>query len=109
MGFSVGCGGAAGMILYNFGRQDVETDNHWLPAIHVDGPSTALLAFITGHTNVTATWAQGTETATQRELMAALSSRGPQADFIQPDINAPRIQLLACMTPQPTGITNSPA
>ena len=26
------------MILYNPVKQDVETDNHWLPAIHVDGP-----------------------------------------------------------------------
>ena len=34
-------GGAAGMILYNPIKQDVETDNHYLPAIHVDGPSTA--------------------------------------------------------------------
>ena len=108
-GFNVAAGGAAGMILYNFGRQDVETDNHWLPAIHVDGPSTALLAFITGHTNVTATWAQGTETATQGDVMAAFSSRGPQADFIKPDITAPGIQVLAGMTPQPTGITNGPA
>ena len=47
------------MILYNAIKQDVETDNHWLPAIHVDGPSTALLAFVNGHTNVKATWAQG--------------------------------------------------
>ena len=30
-------GGAAGMILYNPIKQDLETDNHYLPAIHVDG------------------------------------------------------------------------
>ena len=35
-------GGAAGMILYNPIEQDVETDNHCLPAIHVDGPTDAL-------------------------------------------------------------------
>ena len=33
-GFNVIAGGAAGMILYNPIKQDVETDNHWLPAIH---------------------------------------------------------------------------
>ena len=42
------------MILYNPIKQDVETDNHWLPTIHIDGPPTALLAFINGHTGVKA-------------------------------------------------------
>ena len=107
-GFNVAQGGAAGMILYNAIKQDVETDNHWLPAIHVDGPSTALLAYINGHTNVKATWAQGTETATQGDVMAAFSSRGPQDDFIKPDVTAPGIQVLAGMTPQPTGTVNGP-
>ena len=51
-GFNVLQGGAAGMILYNPIKQDQESDNHWLPAIHVDGPSTALLAFVNGHTGV---------------------------------------------------------
>ena len=37
-GRRVAAGGAAGMILYNAIKQDVETDNHYLPAIHVDGP-----------------------------------------------------------------------
>ncbi len=37
-GFNVVSGGAAGMILYNTVNQDVESDNHWLPAIHVNGP-----------------------------------------------------------------------
>ena len=64
-GFNVLHGGAAGMILYNpTPSRTVETDNHWLPAIHLDGPATALLAFVSGHTGVTATWAQGTPTPT---------------------------------------------
>ena len=45
-------GGAAGMILYNPINQDVESDNHYLPAIHVNGPDNDLLAFVNGHTNV---------------------------------------------------------
>ncbi len=100
-GFNVFSGGAAGMVLYNPVQEDVETDNHWLPAIHVDGPSTALLAFVTGHTNVKATWVQGTPSPTQGDVMAAFSSRGPQADFIKPDVTAPGIQVLAGMTPSP--------
>jgi subtilisin family serine protease len=107
-GYNVAHGGAAGMILYNANKQDVETDNHWLPAIHVDGPSAPLLAFITGHTGVAATWAQGTASPTQGDVMASFSSRGPVGDFVKPDITAPGIQILAGMTPQPTGITNGP-
>jgi hypothetical protein len=107
-GFNVVSGGAVGMILYNAVAQDVETDNHWLPAIHVDGPSTALLAFINGHTGVKATWAQGNPSPTTPDIMATFSSRGPHADFLKPDVTAPGIQVLAGMTPQPTGSVNGP-
>ena len=106
-GFNVSRGGAAGMILYNSINQDVETDNHWLPAIHVNGPSTGLLAFINGHTSVTATWAQGTASATRGDVMAAFSSRGPSAFFLKPDITAPGIQVLGGMTPQPDPLVTS--
>src|SRR2546422_422315 len=110
-GYNVSLGGAAGMILYNAINQDVETDNHWLPAIHVNGPSTALLAFINGHSGVTATFAQGTPSATQGDVMAAFSSRGPSAFFLKPDITAPGIQVLAGMAPEPdpTVTANGPA
>jgi subtilisin family serine protease len=110
-GYNLLQGGAAGMILYNPINQDVETDNHWLPAIHVNGPSTGLLNFINGHTGVTATWAQGTETPTQGDVMAAFSSRGPSQFFLKPDITAPGIQVLAGMTPQPdpSATVNGPA
>lgn len=107
-GFNVLQGGAVGMILYNPIKMDQETDNHWLPAIHVDGPPTALLAFVNGHTNVRATWAQGTPTATRPDVMASFSSRGPTGDWIKPDVTAPGIQVLAGMTPQPTGSVNGP-
>jgi subtilisin family serine protease len=109
-GFNVFSGGAVGMILYNTVKQDVETDNHWLPAIHIDGPNADLLNFINTHTNVMATWAQGAPTATQPDVMAAFSSRGPTGDWIKPDVTAPGIQVLAGMTPQPdeTTPTNGP-
>ena len=107
-GYNVAQGGAAGMILYNTVKQDVETDNHWLPAIHVDGPNTDLLTFVNTHTNVMAMFAQGTATPTQADVMAAFSSRGPLGDWIKPDVTAPGIQVLAGMTPQPTGTVNGP-
>ena len=104
-------GGAAGMILYNAIKQDTETDNHYLPAIHVDGPSTALLAFVNGHTNVMASFGQGVPSATQPDVMASFSSRGPTGDWIKPDVTAPGIQVLAGTTPQPDQTTadNGPA
>ena len=107
-GYNVAQGGAVGMILYNPIKQDVESDNHWLPAIHLDGPNADFLAFVNGHTNVQATFSQGVTTAALADMMAAFSSRGPLGDWIKPDVTAPGVQVLAGMTPQPTGITNGP-
>jgi hypothetical protein len=107
-GFNVFSGGAAGMLLYNPVKQDVETDNHWLPAIHVDGPNSDLTTFISTHANVRATWAQGTAQPGVADMMAAFSSRGPLGDWIKPDVTAPGVQVLAGMTPQPTGTVNGP-
>lgn len=100
-GYNVLQGGAAAMILVNPGVEDVETDNHWLPAIHLDGPPTDLLAFIEAHSGVTASWLPGTATAVTPDVMAAFSSRGPAGDFIKPDVTAPGVQILAGMTPDP--------
>ena len=116
-GYNVLQGGAAGMILFNNAKQDQESDNHWLSAIHIDGPSTGstgnaaqLLAFLSSHTGVKATWANGTATPVQGDVMAAFSSRGPLGDFIKPDVTAPGVQVFAGMTPQPvpTDITVGP-
>jgi subtilisin family serine protease len=104
-GYNVYLGGATGMILYNPINEDVESDNHWLPSIHLNGPDTGLLNFINGHTNVRATWAQGAPAPDQPDVMAAFSSRGPQGDWIKPDISAPGVQVLAGMTPQPDETT----
>jgi hypothetical protein len=98
-------GGAAGMILYNPVKMDQESDNHYLPAIHIDGPSAPFLSFVNGHTNVVATWAQGTAQPGQADMMASFSSRGPTGDWIKPDVTAPGVQVLAGMTPQPDQTT----
>jgi hypothetical protein len=107
-GYNVMQGGAAGMILYNPVLADVETDNHWLPAVHVaDG--TAMLAFINGHTGITGSFTAGAAKQGQGDVMAAFSSRGPAGLFVKPDITAPGIQILAAMTPTPDAITSGPA
>ena len=49
------------MILYNPTRQNLFTDNFWLPTVMLEAPSrrTRLLAFLAAHTGVTATWTTG--------------------------------------------------
>jgi len=116
-GYNVLQGGAAGMILYNTANQDLDSDSHWLSAIHINGPSTGstgnsakVLAFLAANTGVKATWANGTATLVRGDVMAAFSSRGPVGDFIKPDVTAPGVQILAGMTPQyhPTTSTGAP-
>jgi hypothetical protein len=96
--------GGAGMILYNPTKMDVMTDNHWLPAIHIDQPASGqLLAFLSAHpTTTTANWATGVPTARPADVMTNFSSRGPVGDFLKPDVAAPGIQILAGHTPVPT-------
>jgi hypothetical protein len=75
-GYNVLQGGAVGMILYNQSTAvtDLETDNHYLPTIHVqytDG--VALLNFIAANTNVQAALTAGAKVAAQGDGMASLS------------------------------------
>jgi subtilisin family serine protease len=95
--------GGAGMILYNPTKMDVMSDNHWLPAIHIDQPASGqLLAFLAANTGETASWATGAPTARPADVMTNFSSRGPVGDFLKPDVTAPGIQILAGHTPEPT-------
>ena len=100
-------GGAAGMILYNqsAGVTDLESDSHYLPAIQTQFNANSIANFVSSHTNVMATWAQGAATPAQPDVMASFSSRGPQGDWIKPDVTAPGIQVLAGWTPQPDQTT----
>ena len=106
-GFNVLQGGAAGMVLFNAALADTETDNHWLPTVHLaDG--TAFKAFLTAHPGATATFTQGASQDGQGDVMAAFSSRGPAGLFIKPDVTAPGVQILAGMTPTPDTVTAGP-
>ncbi|MGZ4380678.1 MAG: S8 family serine peptidase [Gaiellaceae bacterium] len=100
-------GGAAGMILYNqsAGVTDLESDNHYLPAIQTQYNANSIATFVAGHTHVMATWAQGTAQPSQADVMASFSSRGPTGDWIKPDVTAPGVQVLAGTTPQPDQTT----
>ncbi len=107
-GFNVSKGGAVGMILYNPALADVETDNHFLPTVHLaDG--TDFVAFMAAHTGVSATFTPGVATAGQGDVMASFSSRGPGGQFLKPDITAPGVQILAGNTPTPDEPASGPA
>ena len=99
-GFMVLQGGAAGMVLYNPALADVETDNHWVPTVHLaDG--TSFLAFMASHAGVVGSFAQGEPQPGQGDVMAAFSSRGPGGLVIKPDLTAPGVQILAGASPTP--------
>ncbi|RKR90553.1 PA domain-containing protein [Micromonospora pisi] len=107
-GYNVAQGGAAGMVLYNPTLADIETDNHWLPAVHLaDG--TEFKAFMTAHATVTGTFTAGVKANGTADAMAAFSSRGPGGFGIKPDISAPGVQILAGMTPTPDTADEGPA
>jgi hypothetical protein len=106
-GFNLDQGGAEGMILYNPALADTETDNHWLPAVHLaDG--TEFLAFLADNTNVAATWADGSAQEGHGDVVAGFSSRGPAGNFVKPDVTAPGVQILAGHTPTPQVIDVGP-
>jgi subtilisin family serine protease len=105
--------GAVGMILYNPVVQDQETDNHFLPAIHINNTDGAsVIAFLAAHPGVQATIASGTATPSQGDVMAAFSSRGGPEQTLgisKPDVTAPGVQILAGNTPTPVSVDSGPA
>ena len=113
-GFNVLARGAVGMILYNpdTATTDQETDNHFLPAVHVQvGQGQAVLDFLAAHPDVTATITGGAATAAQGDVMASFSSRGGSGQSLgvsKPDITAPGVQILAGHTPLSVDVATGP-
>jgi subtilisin family serine protease len=113
-GFNVASGGGVGMILYNNAPSvtDLETDNHYLPASHIQyAQGTALLEFLGAHPDVTATITAGAKGSQQGDVMASFSSRGGPAQTLgvsKPDITAPGVQILAGASPQHVGVAGGP-
>lgn len=105
-GYNVLQGGAVGMILYNQATNitDLETDNHYLPATHIQySDGVALLNFISSHTNIQATLTEGVKVPAPGDVMASFSSRGGPGQTLgvsKPDITAPGVQVLAGASPQ---------
>lgn len=107
-GYNVLQGGAAGMILINLNTEGTQTDNHWLPTIHLEGPNQEIKDFLAANPNVTATWGPGEPREVRGDVMAGFSSRGPRGPVLKPDVTAPGVQILAGHTPTPTEISSGP-
>ncbi len=107
-GYNVLVGGAGGMILYNPSLQGLATDNHFLPAVHIEvDQSNLLLDFMANHTDVMGTFTAGQSAEAQGDVMAAFSSRGGPGQTLgisKPDVTAPGVQILAGHTPFPATV-----
>lgn len=102
---AVDIAGGAGMILYNVDDvSTLNTDNHYVPSLHVQNtPGLAIKAYIDAEgDNATASLSGGTIAPGQGSVMAAFSSRGPvgaSSDLIKPDVTAPGVNILAAYSP----------
>ena len=101
--------GGAGMILYNASDDDnLFTDNHWVPSVHIDlTPGQKIKSYIASAGSSARAKIINTGNVTSwpsAPSMTIFSSRGPDTvaeDIIKPDITAPGIQILAGNSPFP--------
>ena len=102
--------GGVGTILYN--NSDVDnlyTDNHATPAVHIDNtPGLVIKAYIAseGASATAGIECCGSGTWASAPSMTIFSSRGPNPvseDLIKPDVTAPGLQILAGNSPTPIG------
>ncbi len=103
--FNVANAGGSGMIMRNTVPQGLDTDNHFIPSVHIEASEgTALQTFMDSHTGVVATFTQGVASAVPGDVMASFSSRGGPGQTLgisKPDVTAPGIQILAGHSPMP--------
>ncbi len=96
-------GGGAGMVLYNNSDSDtLNTDNHYVPSVHINNTDGLAVKAYIGAGAPTGTIQGGAFTATPGSVMAAFSSRGPNLlteDIIKPDVTAPGVNVLAGNSP----------
>jgi hypothetical protein len=108
-GAEVSRAGGAGMILYNASNDDnLFSDNHFVPTVHVDltdGLKVKKYIAATKRPRASITNTATVTTIPYAPSMTIFSSRGPNPtapDVIKPDITGPGIQILAGNTPFPT-------
>jgi subtilisin family serine protease len=100
--------GGAGMIMYNNSDDDnLATDSHWVPSVHIDQtPGLAIKAYIAADPSAATAMIYGgvADEWPYAPSMTIFSSRGPNPvalDIIKPDITAPGTQILAGDSPTP--------
>jgi subtilisin family serine protease len=98
--------GGVGMVLYNASNaQELVTDNHFVPSVHINFTGgSAVKQYIHGTNAPTAEITAGEVADAQGDVMAAFSSRGADGaaeDLVKPDVSAPGVNILAGMTPEP--------
>ncbi|MBL4673590.1 MAG: S8 family serine peptidase [Arenicella sp.] len=99
-GQNVLAGGAGGYVLANLGQgEGTSADAHFLPAIHLgDTLGAELRDYLAVNTNAVATiTASGFDLAASNgDIMAGFSSRGPQLafDVLKPDLTAPGVNIM---------------
>ena len=103
--------GGVGMIQYNADNVDnLFTDNHWVPSVHVDlTPGLKIKSYIAKASHPRAKLDTKTNSGQPRRTtwrpapsMTIFSSRGPNAvapDILKPDVTAPGLQILAGASP----------
>ena len=105
--YAVDLAGGAGMILYNANDTDsLNTDTHWVPAVHINfTDGSAIKSYIgSAGANAVARINAGEKVRVRAPWMASFSSRGPNrlsGDIVKPDITAPGVQILAGWSPFP--------
>jgi subtilisin family serine protease len=105
-GRSVLDAGGVGMVLYNASdAEDLVTDTHVLPTVHVSfADGRRLIGALQAGTQVAVS--AGTRAAATPRVMAAFSSRGPQtaaSGIPKPDVTAPGVNILAAAADEPAG------
>jgi subtilisin family serine protease/plastocyanin len=97
--------GGEGMILYNTtNTESINTDNHWVPTVHVNNTDGLAIKTYAATASPTAQITGGVSTTIPAPWMADFSSRGPNpgsSDVIKPDITAPGVSVLAANSPTP--------
>lgn len=106
--------GGAGMVLYNNDDDDnLFTDSHFVPSVHVDNTDgLAIKAYIARSKKPQAGITTGyTASASGAPSVTYFSSRGPNpvtGDIIKPDLTAPGHQILAGYSPYPDPGSSQP-
>jgi subtilisin family serine protease len=96
--------GGVGMILYNVSdTQSLNTDNHYVPSVHINNTNGLAVKAYAATAGATATIVGGKAVYGGGNTMADFSSRGPSVggggDIVKPDVTAPGVNILAGNTP----------